>query len=269
MHGLRGYLEVIQTVEWGLTQLGHGVSYALNGYDPAAVNIVFGAQVLPIDVMKQLPDDTIVYNFEQAGGVDKSRIRPEGRYYAERFEIWEYSAANLQFWRDLGVTRVKNVPVGWAPVISRIPKPAVQDIDVLLYGLTGAKRLDALHRLSAAGLTTMFISGLYGEARDDLIARSKIVANVNLYDFAQIFEVVRVSYLLANKKAVVATRDPATFVDADIESAVRFTTLDQIAVTCTALLEDDVARGAMEDKGFEVISRRDIREILRRAISQT
>ena len=30
MHGLNGYKEVIETVSWGLEQLGHQVSYAVN-----------------------------------------------------------------------------------------------------------------------------------------------------------------------------------------------------------------------------------------------
>jgi hypothetical protein len=265
MHGLNGYLEVIQTLDWGLTQLGHQVGYALNAFDSKAVNIIFGAQVLPIEVLQRLPDDSIVYNFEQLRNLEKDQIRPEIQFIAERFEVLEYSAANLQAWRDLGAPAVKIVPVGWAPVISRIAKPAVQDIDVLMYGLAANKRLHAVYNLSRTGMTTMFVSGLYGAARDDLIARSKVILNVNMYEIAQIFEVVRVSYLFANRKAVVATRESGTFVEPDIASAVKFTNPDQLAADCGALVEDEAARSAIEQKGFEVISRRDIREILREA----
>ena len=38
--------------------------------------------------------------------------------------------------------------------------------------------------------------------RDDLIARAKVVLNINKHQ-AKIFEIVRVSYLMANAKAVV------------------------------------------------------------------
>src|SRR5665213_1993988 len=122
MHGLNGYREVIETVEWGLQQLGHEVSYGLNHYQPHTVNILFGAQVLPIDFLKQLPNDSILYNFEQLRGLTTTQIRPELRYAAERFQIWDYSSANLQAWSELGAVRVKAVPIGWAPPISRIAK---------------------------------------------------------------------------------------------------------------------------------------------------
>ena len=125
--------------------------------------------------------------------------------------IWDYSKANLDPWKMLGATSVKIVPIAYAPILTRILKPAEQDIDVLLYGISGGKRLEAFQILSQAGLKVMFFSGLYGDARDQLIARSKIILNVNLYNFAQIFEIVRVSYLLANKKAVVSVIDQNTF----------------------------------------------------------
>jgi hypothetical protein len=260
-------MEVIETIAWGLRELGHQTSYALNRIDPSATNIIFGAQMLPVDYMKQLPGNSIVYDLEQLRNLTVAEIKPQMHYAAQRFEIWEYSSANLQAWQDMGATRVKAVPIGYAPVITRIAKAPAQDIDVLLYGISGVKRLQAVHDLSQAGLTTLFVSGLYGKARDDLIARSKIVLNVNLYDYAQIFEIVRVSYLLANRKAVVATKDAATVADADIESAVKFTTAEQLMSDCLHLVEHDDVRAAMETQGFEIMSQRDIRDILRAAIA--
>jgi len=62
MHGLNGYKEVIETVAWGLEQLGHQVTSAVNRIDHEATNIVFGAQVMPIEALMQVPSSTIVYN---------------------------------------------------------------------------------------------------------------------------------------------------------------------------------------------------------------
>jgi hypothetical protein len=266
-HGLYGYKEVIDTVAWGLAELGHEPSYAVNAFDPKATNIIFGAQMLAVELLQKLPADSIVYSLEQARNVKPADMPVQVRYFAEHFEIWDYSPANLQAWRDLQAPRVKIVAVGYAPVLTRIPQAATQDLDVLIYGTTGANRLQALHELSHAGLTVLFVSGLYGEARDNLISRSKIVLNINLYDFAQIFEVVRVSYLFANSKAVVATRDPQTFVEADIGSGVLFTTLAHLVEDCRHLVEHDDARRALEAKGFDVITQRDIRTILRAALT--
>ncbi|KAB2839689.1 MAG: hypothetical protein F9K47_15355 [Burkholderiales bacterium] len=248
MHGLNGYKEVIESVAWGLGQLGHEVSYALNRYEPALTNIVFGAQVLPVEFLAKMPPNTVVYNFEQMRGLADDNVRPELRHCAKHFQIWEYSAANIERWAMLNAARVKLVPVGYAPILTRIAKPSVQDIDVLLYGMSGDKRAEAFHRLSQAGLVVVFASGLYGQARDALIARSKLVLNVNLYDHARIFEIVRVSYLLANRKAVVALVDPDTAMDEDLAASIRLSTMDRLVNDCYALADDPAERAQLARK---------------------
>jgi hypothetical protein len=266
MHGLHGYREVIESIAWGLEQLGHEVSYALNRYEPAATNIVFGAQVLPMDFLARMAPGTVVYNFEQMRGLQKDSIRPEMHYCARHLQVWEYSASNIDSWAALGATAVRLVPVGYAPVLARIPKPPVQDIDVLIYGMSGDKRVNAFHRLSHAGLVVLFASGLYGEARDALIARSKVVLNINLYDHAQIFEIVRVSYLLANRKAVVATLDANTVMEGDLSQAIRFSTMDRLVDDCAALVENPSERARLEAVAHDTFARRDIRQILQSAL---
>lgn len=266
MHGLKGYREVIETVGWGLEQLGHRVSHALNASGADATNIVFGAQVMPIAALQKLPPGTIIYNFEQLRDVAADRIRPEIRHYAQtpHFTVWDYSAANLSSWRALGRHNVKIVPVGYAPILTRIAKPPHQDIDVLLYGLAGERRLQVFHALSQIGLSAVFVSGLYGVARDDLIARAKIVLNINLYPQTKVFEIVRVSYLLANRKAVIADLDVNTSIEDDIRPAVRFaSSLKELLDLCMALVKDDSERSKLEELGLACISRRDIRDILR------
>jgi hypothetical protein len=269
MHGLNGYKEVIETVGWGLEQLGHRVTYALNEMAEGAANVVFGAQVMPVSALKKLPRGTIIYNFEQLRDLGAERIREEIRFYAQvpHFAIWDYSAANLPSWRALGRHDVKIVPVGYAPILSRIAKAPVQDIDVLMYGLSGERRLQTFHGLSQLGLSTVFVSGLYGDARDQLISRAKVVLNINLYAQMRIFEIVRVSYLLANKKAVVADLDVNTSVEDDIRAVVKFASAyKEMLDLCARLASDESERTRLEELGFSCISRRDIRHILASAL---
>jgi len=266
MHGLNGYIEVIQTVKWGLEQLGHQVSYAINNFDSNATNIVFGAQMLPIEMMMKLPDDTIMYNFEQLRGLDASQVKKEILHFAQHFKVWDYSATNMSAWASYGNTNLRIVPICYAPILSRIQKPVNQDIDILIFGLTGKNRLLAFNSLSRAGLSTVFVSGLYGAARDELISRSKIVLNINLYQHSRIFEIVRVSYLLANRKTVVALLDPDTFVEDDIRPVIKFTTLEKIVDDCIHLLTHEDDRIKMENAGFDCIAKRDIRDILKNAL---
>jgi predicted nucleotidyltransferase len=266
-HGLNGYKEVIDTVQWGLQQLGHKADYGLNTLSPTAINIVFGLQMLPMESIHKLPPDTIVYNFEQMKNVNAEDIVPQIHAAAQRFRIWEYSEGNVKGWESLGAKNVVVAPVGYAPILRRIAKQPTQDIDVLIYGLPGKDRLDAFHHLCHSGLTTVFVSGLYGTARDELIGRSKIIVNVNLYEQCKIFEIVRVSYLLANRKAVVADIAPDTYLEQDMRSAIRTTTPSQLVTDCLNLAADAGARAALEEAGFAAIERRDIRKILERVLS--
>ena len=62
-----------------------------------------------------------------------------------------------------------------------------------------------LNALRGGGFRVEWLLNLYGADRDALLARSKIVINMHQHD-AQVFEIVRVSYLLANRRTVVSER---------------------------------------------------------------
>ncbi len=223
--------------------------------------------MLPIETVERLPPETIVYNFEQGKGWTADNVVPQIRAAARRLRIWDYSEANRSVWTALGATDVRIVPIGYSPILQRIGKPPVQDIDVLIYGAPGQERLGAFYYLCQSGLTCLFLCGLYGTARDELIARSKLVVNINLYDRSKIFEVVRVSYLLANRKAVVASVDPDTTIDDDIRAGIKATDGPQLVTDCQFLVHNDAARAAQEEAGHRALQGRDIRKILERALA--
>lgn len=264
-HGLNGYREVIDTIFWGLKKMGHRVTYTVNDFSADAVNIVFGSQILPIDELVALPRNTIIYNLEQMRSPTNYQSTQEFRYCAENFRIWDYSPANLRAWQDVDVKNIEIVPIGYAPVLSSIPKARNQDIDVLFYGSPIGNRLDIFKAICGSGLKAMFVSGFYGAERDELIARSKIVLNVPSDDKAGIFEIVRVSYLWANKKAVIADLQPNAYIEDDIKGSVKFSPFADIVKNCHALIEDYPTRVAVEEAGFAAISKRDITAILKAA----
>lgn len=267
LHGMKGYKEIIDSVEWGLVQLGHEVISSINWIDNSAINIVFGAQVLPVPALEKFPDNTIVYNLEQIRGVNAEWLKDGVKYYADRFRIWDYSEANLGIWNELQTRYpVRTVPIGYAPVLSRIMKPAIQDIDVLIYGLPGKERSEVFERIAKRGLVCVFVCGLYGAARDDLIGRSKVVVNVSLYRTSNIFEIARVSYLLANRKAVVAGVDGNTHMEDDVRKGILFVDLDSIAEQCDGLVRDEARRASFEEGGFLAFQKRDVRKILVEAL---
>lgn len=269
MHGLQGYREVIDTMSWGLRELGATVTIAENSIQPGCINIIFGAQVLPAEDLAKLPPNTIVYNLEQMGGLDL-RKNLVAKTIAGHLQVWDYSQSNLASWQKLSPAHPPlHVPVGWAPVLNRIPKPQAQDIDVLIYGKPGSLRLQIFHELCQRGLKCLFVCGLYGQARDELIARAKLVLNINLYDHSRIFEVVRVSYLLANAKAVVADIQDGSHVEPDLRDAVAFVAPEKIVDTCISLLHDDMAREELERRGKHAIERLNIVPILKKALAES
>ncbi len=267
-HGLNGYQEIIDSVRWGLEALGHHVSAERNAIRGGAVNILFGAQMFSEQDLASLPEERfVVYNFEQLAAPEL--LRASFGICARRFVVWDYSERNLDVWRRLSPGREPvYVPIGWAPVLARIDKPARQDIEVLFYGWPGAQRLQVFRALCDASMSAVFACGLYGADRDGLIARAKVVLNVNRYG-RKIFELARVSYLLANSKAVVADISPDTSVESDIREAVLLREPEKIVAGCAELLANPGARAELEARGHEIFRRRDVRAILSAALKQS
>lgn len=242
--------ELMETLAFGLQSLGHQTTAALNQCDAQAVNIVLGAHLLPRD-FDGLPERSILYNSEQifpgcpalAGGL--------GQLVA-RYETWDYSQRNVQTWAAMGCPHVRLLPTGYVPQLTRIVPATTQDIDVFFYGVVNPRRHKVLQALRAEGLQVEVAGGVYGAERDALIARSKVVLNLHYYP-SHIFETARVSYLLANAKAVVAEINPDTDVDVRYAEAVEARPYAQLVEGCLALLGDPEARRQREQRGLAIM----------------
>ena len=86
------------------------------------------------------------------------------------------------------------------PELTRIDRRRDPDLDVLFFGSLNPRRIAVIESLRAAGLRAEAVFGVYGEPRDDLIARAEAILNVHYYE-AKVLEMVRLSYLLANAAA--------------------------------------------------------------------
>jgi hypothetical protein len=262
--GLNAYRDIADSIVWGLQELGYEATYAQNSVRPDAVNIVMGAQMLAERQLDEIPVRSVIYNLEQMARVPIEQMRPVMRALAQRFLIWDYCEAHLERWRALGcVMPPQYVKLGWAPVLERIAKPARQDIEVLMYAFPGPERLQAFQSLCDVGIRTVFACGLYGDDRDGLIARAKVVVNASLYTTSRVFEIARVCYLLANAKAVVSDLRPDTIIEPDILGGVVAATPQDLVRQCLDLIEDESRRAALEARGRAIARARDIRDILR------
>lgn len=194
--------------------------------------VVFNAHAFPALV----PQGAIIYNLEN---VD---VQIGGDAFAGH-EIWDFSARNAARWRGQRPA-VNVVPVGHHASMERFqPLPWDQrEIDVLFTGCMNPRRQHVLEGLTRAGLRIVVLSTAYGQARDKLLARSKLALNMLFYEDGT-FAVLRSTHCGANSVAVVseaANEAPAWAHPAPVP-------YDRLVDTCRELLaggEQRVAEAA-------------------------
>jgi glycosyltransferase involved in cell wall biosynthesis len=250
--------ELVFTLSSGLRDIGCEVdvrSDELLGKE--YVNLIIGASL--IEPGSELPCNSIILNFEQAEALKREP------YYLERLgrhAVLDYSARNVERIRqETGNPHVHVLGIGYSPGLTRIEPATVQDVDVLFYGSVNPRRRHVLDGLEAAGLKVKTLFGVYGEERDQWIARSRLVLNMHFYD-DKVHEIVRSSYLLSNRKAVVCECDGATEIDAALKDAMACAPYERLVETCIRLASGDKERCELERRGFEIFSRRDQAQML-------
>lgn len=196
------FLEIAEALGYSLRELGHQAAVNINAFAHDAVNIIFGAHLLTPRDIADLKPDTVIVNAEPLTSVDAA-VRERILTWAEAgLEIWDYSRANIEILGQIGGRPAKYLQLGYQKELDRIGTAPQQDIDVLFYGSMNERRAAILDGLRARGLAVKRLFNVYGRERDEWIARSKTVINMHFFE-AQIFEVVRVFYLLSNGVPVV------------------------------------------------------------------
>lgn len=202
--------------------------------------VIFGANLLfalpEYASTPPIPPEWIIYNLEQVG---KTQYFNSVIFSLMReHEVWEYSPQNAKLLAAAGVPTVR-MPIGFAPRLVSTKTAAVdtsaKDIDVLLVGTCNKQRCDVIRAVARQGFVARLagpacgggmcsdlqLPPAYGLARDHLLHRARIVLNVHYFD-AAIFEVVRVSYLLANGHFVISERGRDRGLEAEYEAGVVF-----------------------------------------------
>ncbi len=257
------FREVAETLQHGLAALGCDV---VLGTDPGLAgrrHVVLGANLAGPDA--RLPEGAILYNLEQ---IEEGSpwLTPALLALYRRHPLWDYSRANADALARLGVPRPRLVPIGYVPQLTRIA-PAPEDLDVLFYGSMNGRRASVLEELARRGARVHVVYGLYGAERDALVARSRIVLNVHYYQ-AKVFEIVRVSYLLANRRAVVSERGCDRAEEAPFEAGVAFAEHARLADRCLELLARPDERARLAEAGFRIMSARRAPDYLRDVVAE-
>ncbi len=261
------FREVAETVHYGLLELGYDsvltrITTAAD-FLPPRTHILLGANLLSAAPF-QPPANSILYNLEQVQ-TDSPWFTPARLKLYQTYSLWDGSAKNIEQFARLGITAVQLVPIGYVPQLSRIPNDPVEDIDVLFYGSLNPRRRQIIEALTAAGIQVETVFGVYGQDRDQLIARAKIVLNIHFYE-TKLFEMVRVSYLLANRKFVISESGNEPAEEATWATGIVFTDYNQLVTNCLNYLTRPLERRQIAHQGFNLIIQRSESNYLKPAI---
>ncbi|CAO3450277.1 hypothetical protein [Azospirillum argentinense] len=253
--------EVAETLRFALRRLGIDAEIVWNRVGRRRRAIVLGGHDLSPEEGDRLPSGTILYNLEQI-----ATLHPRNAHYLDllrRCRVWDYSPRNIADLAGQGI-RARLVPIGHVDEMTRIPNSPTPGIDVLFYGAVNPRRRAILDALGERGLTVVGLQHYYGELRDRFVADAKLVLNLHYHE-AGIFEIVRVSHLLSNRKAVLAERHPGTEIDPDLLDAMAFAPYDGLVEAACALVADNARREALAEAGYRRMRDRDAAALLRGA----
>jgi hypothetical protein len=243
--------EVALGLQGGFRELGIHAPIVSTKERISGTAIVLGANLLPRMPGVKPPGKSILYNLEQITPGSEWLTRDYLKLL-RRHRIWDYSRYNIDQLENLGIRNITHCPIGFSERLSRIEPAPEQDIDVLFYGSVNERRLQILEELVLAGLRVETLFGVYGTRRDAVIARSKIVLNIHYYP-AKIFEIVRISYLLANKVCVVSETSPPDSALESVQNGIVQAPYEQLTEACVELIAGG-AWASVARQGYEIFT---------------
>ncbi|WP_086999468.1 hypothetical protein [Rhizobium sullae] len=222
--------------------------------------IIYGGNLLPAEIVGHLPKDSVVINLEQ---VSEESIWINSRYTSilKSLPVLDYSPRNRENLATKGIDHAGVLEIGYSRCLSQIEHAPVKDIDVLFYGSLNERRHHILKTLEQGGLKVAHLFNVYGAERDAAIARAKIVINIHHYA-SGVFEIVRISYLLANRVCVLTEGDIR---DPDIQpfiGGVVIEPYDKMIGRCHGLIADAAERDSIAANGFAAMQSRSQAEML-------
>ncbi len=241
--------EVAVALQQAFKTLGYDAPIVTDPAKIMGMPVVLGANLLNHLKPAEIPKKMIVYNLEQ--------VHPKVWWFTKNCDyldvlhkhpVWDFSRRNIEQLKQFGVHHAVYCGVGYMPILSRIT-PATEDIDVLFIGRLDERRDAILKQLERAGAKVHRATAAWGKARDNLIARAKIIINIHR-EPAHILEMVRLSYVLANRKCIVSESGLDTTMEEPLKGGIAFASYDKLVERCLEYLRDNTKRIALAEKGF-------------------
>jgi hypothetical protein len=263
--------EIAVVVHDALKALGHIVYHTRQGW-PCIGDIkderqvIIGGNIGTKLTLESIPDNSIVYNFEQVGNFHFS---PLYLSLLRRCEVWDYNKTNIERLKQQAI-RARYIPFGYVPSLTDPYRGDwdTEEYDVMFVGSMGADvRIKVIEELERRRLKLFVSEACYGERRSEAYHRSKVVLNMH-YHAEKVMESVRCGTAMANFKPVVCQMDPDTCVDEDLVLGMACVPYKELANECERLVRDGKARGELARKGFGIFSARKMDELLRPIIDE-
>lgn len=263
----RCFEEVAQALNAAFKELGYNCEITTTMPLNRENVIILGAHLLHPDDMLYL-NNPIIWNLEQIPGEGDDRIgTPLTSAYLKILrmaEVWDYSQVNIETLAKMGI-KAKLLEVAYMPTLTRIENSPIPDIDVLFIGSLNERRKHILQGLTDAGVKVVHAFDCYGVKRDAVIARAKVVLNMHYYP-AKIFEIVRCSYLMANRKFVISENGEDSNLEGKYTDGICFSSYDNLVSVTLRYLGDSAQREELAQKGFKIFSKYSQTEFLRRVL---
>jgi len=233
------WYELAELIMHGFLGAGFDCSTSINRFAPNRLNIVFGVMHVTPDMERLIPNNTLFFNTEQLVNLSKEfdhLAYMNIRFLAQKgYGFIDYSSANIPVLESWGATEIILMPLGYVPQLSRL-KNIKPIYDLLFYGGRNQRRNELLTEIKDTGVNLHYLHGIYGQERDHFIERSKIVLNLHLYD-SEIFELVRVNYLMHNKVCVLTEINETTIIDEQLKELFVCSPRERLASAALDLLE--------------------------------
>jgi len=246
------FSELADLLCFSLKDLGHDATIKFNNIDLDAKNILIGCHLLYTNFIPEMPKNCIVLNTEQIY-IDENNWHENVFAWAKSFEVWDYSPRNIEKFKSIGITNVKLLKLGYQKELVRLNNDVPKEFDVLFYGSVNDRRKVIFEDLETKGLKFGFLFGVYGRERDAWIEKSKVVLNMHHYD-SQIFEIVRVFYLMTNSVAVVGEVNDTTSIDDMYRRGILEAKYEELVDRCAELVGNEDMQKQLRKQAFDTIS---------------
>lgn len=261
--------EIICCMQNSLIELGHACTVSKNEFVPGAINLFIGSTVVACkyqnlnELVKALP--YAVYQLEQLGDHDGHLGKfPEYLTFLRNASlIFEYSPANFEYLKRNGYTNVYYLPPGYHRKVATCPPIQNQDIDVLFFGAVYERRVRIMEALRTSGVNTLYLHKGFGQSRNRCIQRAKIILNVHAFDYLNVLETFRLSFVLSNRGFVISENsDHNPYGD-----GVVYAPYENLVAECLRYLQEPRhTRAAVAQKGQDNIKSMRCNELLKQCL---